>query len=87
MDAMAGESGPSAEASSLSAPSEARNPQPTLWKRYFDDEGVVQVPERSLNVHYYRRGSEGAAILCLHGGGYSGLTWSLVARKLSEDNR
>ncbi|KAK2076011.1 hypothetical protein QBZ16_001347 [Prototheca wickerhamii] len=66
---------------------EARHPQPTLWKRYFDDEGVVQVPERALNVHYYRRGSEGAAILCLHGGGYSGLTWSLVARKLSEDNR
>lgn len=30
----------------------------------------------------YTAGSEGAVVLCLHGGGYTGLTWSLVAQRL-----
>jgi protein phosphatase methylesterase 1 len=32
----------------------------------------------------YSAGSAGAVVLCLHGGGYTGLTWSLVAQQLKQ---
>lgn len=36
----------------------------------------------SFNV--YSCGSSGPVVLCIHGGGYTGLTWSLVAEKLKD---
>jgi protein phosphatase methylesterase 1 len=32
----------------------------------------------------YQAGSSGAVVFCLHGGGYTGLTWSLVAKQLKQ---
>lgn len=32
----------------------------------------------------YMAGSSGAVVYCLHGGGYTGLTWSLVATQLKQ---
>jgi hypothetical protein len=32
----------------------------------------------------YMAGSSGAVVFCLHGGGYTGLTWSLVAKQLKQ---
>lgn len=32
----------------------------------------------------YQAGSAGAVVFCLHGGGYTGLTWSLVAKQLKQ---
>jgi uncharacterized membrane protein YgcG len=44
------------------------------------------------DAHAFRRGSfavytagtKGAAVFCIHGGGYTGLTWSLVAQSLKD---
>ncbi len=33
----------------------------------------------------YLAGSKGAVLFCLHGGGYSGLTWALVAAALKAE--
>jgi hypothetical protein len=32
----------------------------------------------------YMAGTAGAVVFCLHGGGYTGLTWSLVAQQLKQ---
>lgn len=35
----------------------------------------------------YTAGTSGPVIFCLHGGGYTGLTWSLVAKNLKGSYR
>eukprot|EP00882_Tetradesmus_deserticola_P021238 GHRQ01022991.1.p2 GENE.GHRQ01022991.1~~GHRQ01022991.1.p2 ORF type:complete len:137 (+),score=16.11 GHRQ01022991.1:380-790(+) len=53
------------------------------WREYWDSKQQVDVAGRgSFNV--YQAGSAGAVVLCLHGGGYTGLTWSLVAQHLKD---
>jgi hypothetical protein len=32
----------------------------------------------------YTAGSEGPVVFCIHGGGYTGLTWSLMAAHLKD---
>ena len=32
----------------------------------------------------YQAGSSGPLVYCIHGGGYTGLTWALVASKLKD---
>ncbi len=32
----------------------------------------------------YTAGASGPVVLCVHGGGYTGLTWSLMAHKLKD---
>jgi len=55
--------------------------KPVGWERWWDERRTVAVPGRgAFNV--YSAGSAGPVLLCLHGGGYTGLTWSLVAAKL-----
>ncbi|KAL3267881.1 hypothetical protein HHI36_007021 [Cryptolaemus montrouzieri] len=44
---------------------------------YFDTEEKVQTVNG--NFHIYRKGNSGPVLCCLHGGGYSGLTWALFA--------
>ncbi len=36
------------------------------------------------NFTTYLAGDHGAVVFCLHGGGYTGLTWSLVAKQLKQ---
>ncbi|KAF8069435.1 protein phosphatase methylesterase 1 [Scenedesmus sp. PABB004] len=56
------------------------------WDEYWDERRSLELPGRgSFNV--YTAGGEGAVVLCLHGGGYTGLTWSLVARQLKDRYR
>ncbi|KAF6248317.1 Alpha/Beta hydrolase protein [Scenedesmus sp. NREL 46B-D3] len=38
-------------------------------------------------LQVYQAGCSGAVVLCLHGGGYTGLTWSLVAKHLKKGYR
>jgi pimeloyl-ACP methyl ester carboxylesterase len=42
-------------------------------------------PRGSFNV--YSVGEAGPVVFCIHGGGYTGLTWSLVAEKLKGSYR
>jgi len=36
----------------------------------------------SVRYRVYQAGTEGPVVFCLHGGGYSGLTWALLAKEL-----
>jgi protein phosphatase methylesterase 1 len=44
--------------------------------------GVLSLSRGSFTT--YQAGSAGAVVFCLHGGGYTGLTWSLVAKQLKQ---
>ncbi|MEW5312926.1 MAG: hypothetical protein WDW38_004524 [Sanguina aurantia] len=56
------------------------------WEQYWDRKDVCKLEDRgSFNV--YTAGDKGAVLLCLHGGGYTGLTWSLVAKQLKDRYR
>jgi len=54
------------------------------WERYWDCQRDVAIPERSATFRVYECGaaSGGPTVLCVHGGGYTALTWSLVAAAL-----
>ncbi|KAJ8914771.1 hypothetical protein NQ315_013274 [Exocentrus adspersus] len=53
---------------------------PIRWSEYFDSEETIITS--SGNFHVYSKGHEGPILLCLHGGGYSGLTWALFAAEM-----
>ena len=50
---------------------------PVKWSQYFDTEETVETENGTF--HIYKKGASGPAVVCLHGGGYSGLTWALFA--------
>lgn len=52
------------------------------WQSFFDEQRTVECPTQSITFNIYTAGSTGPVVLCLHGGGYSGLTWALVAARL-----
>ncbi|WIA30381.1 hypothetical protein OEZ86_000467 [Tetradesmus obliquus] len=68
------------------ARSSRRSIEQRSWRDYWDSKQQVDIEGRgSFNV--YTAGSSGAVVLCLHGGGYTGLTWSLVAKHLKDRYR
>ncbi|XP_008795303.1 probable protein phosphatase methylesterase 1 [Phoenix dactylifera] len=54
------------------------------WSDYFDKEEDVTIPETNNVFHVYMAGSKGPVVFCLHGGGYSGLSFALSASKIKE---
>ena len=54
---------------------------PLGWEGYFDSAEELEVQGRGT-FRVYRAGGAGLVLLLLHGGGYSGLTWALMARRL-----
>lgn len=54
---------------------------PVKWTSYFEEERFIETD--SGNFHIYIKGNKGPILLCLHGGGYCGLTWSLFAVSIS----
>jgi protein phosphatase methylesterase 1 len=60
---------------------------PLPWKGYFDNEEDINIPESNSTFHVYSAGTEGPVIFCLHGGGYSGLSFALAAGKLKQKVR
>lgn len=72
------------------APPPPRDPAlslPLPWSDYFDAQQEVHCPERGATFHVYTAGSSGPVVLCLHGGGYTGLSWALIARRLKDKCR
>ncbi|XP_021714809.1 protein phosphatase methylesterase 1-like [Chenopodium quinoa] len=57
---------------------------PLDWTSYFDHEDDICIPDTENVFHVYKAGSEGPVIFCLHGGGYSGLSFALSASKIKE---
>ncbi|KAF7836483.1 protein phosphatase methylesterase 1 [Senna tora] len=60
---------------------------PKDWSEYFDKEEDVKIPDSDNIFHVYMAGSEGPVVFCLHGGGYSGLSFALSASKIKEKAR
>ncbi|ESQ38561.1 hypothetical protein EUTSA_v10028776mg [Eutrema salsugineum] len=60
---------------------------PVEWTSYFDKEDDISIPGSDDVFHVYMAGTEGPVVFFLHGGGYSGLSFSLVAGKVKEKAR
>ncbi|KAM6595546.1 hypothetical protein CsatA_006070 [Cannabis sativa] len=60
---------------------------PLDWLSYFDEEEDISIPESDDVFHVYKAGKEGPVVLCLHGGGYTGLSFSLSASLMKEKAR
>ncbi|XP_050517786.1 protein phosphatase methylesterase 1-like [Diabrotica virgifera virgifera] len=60
----------------------AKDFSPIKWSEYFEKEELIQLANGEF--HVYTKGSEGPILLCLHGGGYSGLTWALFAQEVTK---
>lgn len=58
-----------------------QNFTPVKWSTYFEFEETVVTPQGKF--HVYCKGNDGPILLCLHGGGYSGLTWALFAEDVA----
>lgn len=59
-----------------------RDYTPLSWTEYFDEKVSVEVTGGKFTV--YTKGKTGPVLCLLHGGGYSGLTWALVSKYISE---
>ncbi|KAF2300610.1 hypothetical protein GH714_014485 [Hevea brasiliensis] len=70
-----------------SAQSSLQKYSPLDWKEFFDREEDVCIPNSNDVFHVYMAGSEGPVVFCLHGGGYSGLSFALSASKIKEKAR
>ncbi|KAI3718536.1 hypothetical protein L6452_19410 [Arctium lappa] len=60
---------------------------PLDWKGYFDQEDDVCIPDTNDVFHIYTAGKEGPVVFCLHGGGYSGLSFAISSRLIKEKAR
>ncbi|XP_020110551.1 protein phosphatase methylesterase 1 isoform X2 [Ananas comosus] len=60
---------------------------PLDWSRFFDKEEDITIPGSNDVFHVYMAGSDGPVVFCLHGGGYSGLSFALSASKIKEKAR
>lgn len=60
---------------------------PLDWVGYFDEEEDVCIPDSTNVFHIYKAGSEGPVVFCLHGGGYSGLSFALSANIIKQKAR
>nr|CAB3484604.1 unnamed protein product [Digitaria exilis] len=60
---------------------------PLDWSDYFDEERPVAIPGTDDVFNVYMAGSEGPVVFCLHGGGYSVLSFALAARQMKEKAR
>jgi len=60
---------------------------PLPWEGHFDEELKVAIPDSDDVFHLYLAGSEGPVVFCLHGGGYTGLSFALIAGKMKDKVR
>uniref|UniRef100_A0A0D9W5D9 Protein phosphatase methylesterase 1 n=1 Tax=Leersia perrieri TaxID=77586 RepID=A0A0D9W5D9_9ORYZ len=60
---------------------------PLEWSDYFDEERRVAIPDTEDVFNVYMAGSNGPVVFCLHGGGYSGLSFALAASRIKEKAR
>ncbi|KAL8485798.1 hypothetical protein ACS0TY_027907 [Phlomoides rotata] len=61
--------------------------EPLDWSAYFDKVEDVHIPDSDNVFRIYKVGTEGPVVFCLHGGGYTGLSFALSASKIKEKAR
>uniref|UniRef100_A0A915DRD0 protein phosphatase methylesterase-1 n=1 Tax=Ditylenchus dipsaci TaxID=166011 RepID=A0A915DRD0_9BILA len=54
---------------------------PLFWNQFFDRKEQLDIDGDVFNVYF--KGTQGPVFYLLHGGGYTGLTWSCFAEQLS----
>lgn len=68
----------------------AKDYSPLSWDQYFESQEDVLVPECNATFRVYKSGfndpehENSPILMLLHGGGYSGLSWSVFAKSLTE---
>lgn len=68
----------------------AKDYTPLTWDTYFESMEDVMVPESNATFRVYKSGfadsqsPHAPLLMLLHGGGYSGLSWSLFVKSLTE---
>ncbi|KAJ7561347.1 hypothetical protein O6H91_03G024800 [Diphasiastrum complanatum] len=55
---------------------------PLPWEDYFDEAKDILIPGSEKVFRIYTAGNDGPVVFCLHGGGYSGLSFALVAKQM-----
>lgn len=55
------------------------------WEDFFSEKKSVYVASRGCTFNVYIAGDHGPVLFCLHGAGYTGLTFALVAEELSKE--
>lgn len=61
----------------------SQSPPSSSWQTYFSERKIISCPTRHATFNVYLAGPpSGPIIFCLHGGGYTGLTWSLISSEL-----
>lgn len=55
------------------------------WQDFFSEKKSVRVKSRSCTFNVYVAGDHGPVVFCLHGAGYTGLTFALLAEELSKE--
>ncbi|KAF3790195.1 phosphatase methylesterase 1 protein [Nymphaea thermarum] len=60
---------------------------PLEWSGYFDKEEDVTIPGTTDVFHVYSAGSDGPVVFCIHGGGYTGLSFALSASQIKKNAR
>ncbi|KAG0574750.1 hypothetical protein KC19_VG287800 [Ceratodon purpureus] len=60
---------------------------PLSWQGHFDEDKMIAIPDSEDNFHVFLAGTEGPVVFCLHGGGYTGLSFALIAGKMKEKVR
>ncbi|KAF3964409.1 hypothetical protein CMV_011303 [Castanea mollissima] len=68
-------------------PSSLQKYVPLDWSAYFDREDDIRIKDTENVFHVYMAGTEGPVVFCLHGGGYSGLSFALAASIIKEKAR
>ncbi|KAK6746400.1 hypothetical protein RB195_012481 [Necator americanus] len=71
---------PPGSSSSQRGQGRSRDVTPLAWEEFFDENRVVDIDGDKFSV--YLKGNSGPVFYFLHGGGYSGLTWSCLALEL-----
>ncbi|KAJ8758566.1 hypothetical protein K2173_000287 [Erythroxylum novogranatense] len=73
--------------STESSATSAHKYSPLDWRGFFDQEDDVSIPNSNDVFHVYTAGTEGPVVFCLHGGGYSGLSFAISTSKIKEKAR
>ena len=56
---------------------------PIHWSKYFKNRKSIRVEKSTFNVYTGGEENDGPLLVFLHGGGYSGLTWSLLNHEVT----
>ena len=71
--------------SSKKTPTTSRDYTPVEWTSYFDDKRHITIDENSFCLYSRHKNDTTAPILFfLHGGGFSGLSWAVLSKAVTD---